>query len=371
MLVCSSWLHVLPTIMERKATVPLISSSISTLGLSILSKSSGQRKWELRYMQSYCATTQALRQLLQAGARQPGHELAAAALCLSLIEALKPKFDHGWFGHVRAGAELIQLAGPRAFAEPVPLKLLIGFCPILLSEACLSQRKSFLDSDDWRRVLFSQSSPSPMLSLMSTAAIIPGLLQETAALPFQSPQHTLSVAHQLLSVFSSVLFALDQWELSLRGSTSGPLFWPGETRGSLHAGGGPPTSSIHFSDTYKAMCLMQAWAYGIECLTGIERLGSTIDGVLRTSVMSEMQSAWNRETVLGLSRKIYQSLWYFLQDDLRLYGPVSTVFPLNIAYEALLSHCPEASDDDIKGCEHAISLLSQKGFALHPRAKQS
>ena len=51
------------------------------------------------------------------------------------FQALKPKFDHGWFGHVRAGAELIQLAGPRVFAEPVPLKLLIGFCPILVSHS--------------------------------------------------------------------------------------------------------------------------------------------------------------------------------------------------------------------------------------------
>lgn len=62
---------------------------------------------------------------------------------------------------------------------------------------------------------------------------------------------------------------------------------------------------------------------------------------------------------------IVRGVEHFLQDEMRLFGPASAVFPLRVAYE-VLSKDYEGNRDNIKRCQRLISRIRERGISAIP-----
>ncbi|KAJ5713541.1 uncharacterized protein N7483_010722 [Penicillium malachiteum] len=116
-----------------------------------------------------------------------------------------------------------------------------------------------------------------------------------------------------------------------------------------------------------ANVLTHLWAFQITCATEIERLAPlALDCVFNTHI-SAFEDPFisnlveNKEQMIDLGRKIYLSMDYLLQDEMELFGPASTFYPLRVAYQRFKASQPE-STGDIAYIENIVDRLAQKGL---------
>jgi hypothetical protein len=64
---------------------------------------------------------------------------------------------------------------------------------------------------------------------------------------------------------------------------------------------------------------------------------------------------------IQLSRYIYQSTEFLMQDAMKIYGPYSVIFPLKVAYDTLSAGGKE-SEEDLRECRKMLGMIRRKGF---------
>ncbi|KAJ6036709.1 hypothetical protein N7540_000988 [Penicillium herquei] len=116
-----------------------------------------------------------------------------------------------------------------------------------------------------------------------------------------------------------------------------------------------------------ANVLTHLWAFQITCATEIERLAPlALDCVFHKHI-SEFEDPFisnlvdNKERMVDLGRNIYLSMDYLLQDEMELFGPASTFYPLRVAYQRFKASQPEMTGD-IACIENIVDRLAQKGL---------
>lgn len=163
--VCSPWLLVLPLLLDRIQSNPLLSVSLRTLGYSIMCKrnqTSSQDRWDLFRARSYAEALRFLNQRLTE-VNGASDESATAIMCLCIAEVcaiylapcrmkeiytekcklLIPTSSEGWIAHVRGIGQMMELCGPESFTRRTSLQLFLAFRPLIVCVFVLPTVKSF------------------------------------------------------------------------------------------------------------------------------------------------------------------------------------------------------------------------------------
>ncbi|KAE8143970.1 hypothetical protein BDV38DRAFT_5513 [Aspergillus pseudotamarii] len=365
-LVCASWLDALPHLINEERYGSLLLQTVRTLGLSILCKEQAKKECDSQRLRCYCSAIHQLRSRLLLSDDHCREQTVAAIMSLTLAELVMPTSQKGWIAHVRAVGEIMRIIGPDQFTVSTAHRLFVGFRPIILIEAILSRTPTFLELNEWQSVPFQKHFPSPMQQLLSCAAVLPSLLQQTDSVKQVPPQNSVAERREVALALTKILMNLQQWELSYKNSFREPLYWP-KSKGATS--GDTSIQSFWFPNALTATALIHSWAFQIICRAQIDQLEG-LNRVPRGFGDLDTGSTFQiLEGPVDFSIRICQSMDYFLDDQMKIYGPAAAIFPFQIAYETLLLYLRPYSNQ-VKVCKAIIVRFSQKGFDVKPSASQ-
>lgn len=111
-----------------------------------------------------------------------------------------------------------------------------------------------------------------------------------------------------------------------------------------------------------------ALSFDIICLTEMGKIDLFLAGHginLRSAAGQTLEIDDTDRKAWELASKICQSVEYFLQEDMRLFGPASAVFPLRIAYD-VLSRDSQGSQGILRRCQGLIGQIRKTGISAVP-----
>ncbi|KAK2738397.1 hypothetical protein FQN57_007074 [Myotisia sp. PD_48] len=355
--VCGVWAETLPTLVTMGKHETLLSCAVQTLGLAILSKGPSYGFSQFECFKTYSRALRYLQHQLSRVGSCFDEKLAAAIMCLTLAELMLPTSDFAWSAHVKGVEGLIRVSGPELFSKGIPHILFAGFRPLLLFDAFQSRRSTFLTLDEWTSIPFKASPPSPMQSLLSQAAAIPPVLERVDLLAkFPETVETTKIIGKAVDELLNILELLRGWKHSLSRELAEPLYW-------VAAGPESPSNLVirgyqrsdrqyghrlWFPSLMVASCMTHYWAFKIVCLLELNKLLSLYPTTTLYALESrenEHSNPWpyhpfndqaglpSQARALDLAINICQSMEYLMQDEMKLYGPASTFFPLKTAIE--------------------------------------
>ncbi|OQE20896.1 hypothetical protein PENFLA_c015G00287 [Penicillium flavigenum] len=107
------------------------------------------------------------------------------------------------------------------------------------------------------------------------------------------------------------------------------------------------------------------WAFRILCLHELKRFITHLSGHEQEQPIWTGQLRMNyddiRVQIIAFAKNISLSMVYLLQEEMRLFGPASTIFPLHVAYKGYKS-LGSGQQADIAYIEGIVDELHQKGL---------
>ncbi|KAF9888459.1 hypothetical protein FE257_008566 [Aspergillus nanangensis] len=361
--ICGSWVGVLPDLNRHPGSDPVLLTAVDALATSIMSLQPPQELAYIESAQSYLTAIQTLRKDLHVAHRSCDSEVLAAIMCLSLAELMFPESDDGLSMHVNAVACILQSHGPGRYQAGTLHKLFIGFRPLLMIHAIQARKAIFLAAHSWTSIPFAFFSPSPMQSLLNQVATLPSLLERIDRLP---DRESMSFGPEVNDIFESlvdILHRLDKWESALHSDTATPLYWDRDENRDLCF----TKVAIWFPNITMANVFTHIWTFRGVALFEMERL---IDIFPRlridySTILTDLHFDHVRSTVAEYSQKICQSMEYLMQDEMRLFGPASTLLPLQMAYRAFTSD-PVKNEEGVHFIDDIVAGLVKKGLRSVP-----
>jgi hypothetical protein len=227
-------------------------------------------------------------------------------------------------------------------------------------EAFQHRRPCFLALSDWIDTPFIVDPPSIMQSLLSQAARIPALLQRNDILLDDNCDASAFEYMEMLQSFLDILDGFEAWESWLREEFDAPTYWQHTSGPSTKTNPGHCDLALWFPNVTMSNVYTHLWAFSIVCLTEIQRLRSNFPAMLVESWPSQFDSNHLESRKAELTTLICRSMSYLMQDEMRLFGPASTLFPLHIAYH--ITRANPAQREESACVEEAIKRLVQKGM---------
>lgn len=175
-----------------------------------------------------------------------------------------------------------------------------------------------------------------MQTLLSHTACIPSLLQQTDMVLASSRNASLDQATALCTNYLELSSAMRKWEQLLQFHYPGSLWHlpsfskPGPSL--------PPGRSIWFSDITMANIYTHLWTFRIICAIEFDRLFSLYPSAdlhcsVAHNIFSSQDIQGHNETLAGI---ICCCMEYLIQGDLKLFGPLSAMLPLQTAYKVYI-----------------------------------
>lgn len=211
-----------------------------------------------------------------------------------------------------------------------------------------------------------------MQSLLNKAAIIPSLMSQSDILLAKAHQIGFGAgAKDLFNRFVDALIDLENWEMGYCQESDRWCYWPSDipvvypvtTGGSISYG-----KPLWYTNVTMANVYTNLWAFRIICLSELERLAHhsppfnmTQDIPLSKSLNLKHVSTYKA----AFAKQICLSMEYLLQDEMGLFGPASTYFPLQVAYETFLEH-GDMRKEEIAFVDGVVLRLVQKGLRSAP-----
>ncbi|KAH1287576.1 hypothetical protein KXW42_001435 [Aspergillus fumigatus] len=335
--VCGSWVEVLPRLANTSNQKSIFFLSLKALAFTITFHRYPQKVSSLDATTAYSAAICALRRQLAAESQPFNAELAASIMCLSLAEA-----------------GLLH-------------KLFVGFRPLLVIDAFRFREPTFLAEKRWTSIPFAFSNTSLMQDFLSEVAIIPNYLHAVDQLMVNPGDGSAENATEVCFAFVEWVNRLEQWEQmvereeggtyekSSEGEQAAQLIDPGITG-----------HTLWFPSVTIANVLTHLWAIHIVCLKEIDKLRATFSSNVEPCIPAKFCSVEYQQTqVLTLSKRICHSMEYLLQDELKLFGPASTAFPLKVAHDSF-RECGTTQEGYIKFVNSIVSRLDAKGLRAMP-----
>ncbi|KAF3052650.1 hypothetical protein E8E11_011481 [Didymella keratinophila] len=276
------------------------------------------------YLDTYGSAIQGLGTVLDGYSGPVGSTVAIAGMCLALSEAYVPTSHQGYNTHLRGVAAMMQSRDPSAFIEGVAHLMFAGVRPLIVIDAVIRRKSTFLMELRWQSVPSAVHRATRMQVLLSHATAIPPLLEAI---------DSDTVDMQLVQTgLLKILDKLQDWEESFVADNM------------LHQSVNPvhfglpvdslllPDPCLSFLDVSHANCLTHCWAFRIVCLTELARLGISEASGTMNALGAEFDC---QAEVEDLGYKICRALPFLLQKDMSLYGSMSAGYPLQVILESL------------------------------------
>ncbi|KAF7915559.1 uncharacterized protein EAE97_012198 [Botrytis byssoidea] len=330
--VCGSWVTALPEL-SIDTIGPLaecLQSASSALALSITAYRSITNMVNFISIQ-YEKSLHLLAQNLAVSKGAYRNELVASFMCLALVEVLSPMHQSSWLIHVEGVSRMFQLSPPDIFASGVEHTLFIGFRPLLILQAFILRKATFLAENSWVHTPFQNYHASQLQSLLRVAACIPGILESVDVTMHNPYTATIEIAQDQITELVNAKARLEAWCCSCLKTSSRLLYW----RRSIEVEDERKLDLWWFQDLSTANVFVYLWAFQLICLLNIHCIFEMYPELERLIDNATYDAKGVREICLELSVQIYQSMEYILQDEFMLYGISSTRFPLQTACGAL------------------------------------
>ncbi|GKZ58795.1 hypothetical protein AnigIFM49718_004633 [Aspergillus niger] len=316
--------------MSENPDSDIILAAANALSTSIMSRRLSERASSINSTRSYLTALQMMREELGTAKKSSDRELLASIMCLSLAEVMFPGPTEGLKMHINAVARILQANGPQRYQTGVSHRLFIGFRPLLMINAIQCRTPSFLGSDTWKMIPFAIFRPSPMQSLLSQAAALPLILHRIDNISGREASiGDQTEATSILNSVGDLLNSLNEWEASETNNATSPLYWYRDQ--STKASEIP---CIWFPGITMANAITYIWAFRIICLYEMERLASSLPQANFDywRILKEHHIESVQKSSANLLRQICESMEYLLQEEMKLFGPASTILPLQVAY---------------------------------------
>lgn len=205
-----------------------------------------------------------------------------------------------------------------------------------------------------------------MQSLLSEAAAIPSLLQQIDILHndlYQGSSHDVA---NLLRYFMAAFDNFENWEVYLRTENAEAHYWS-VSPDMQFTGASPHDGYIWYPNITMANVYTHLWAFRIICLSEINNLVSLSPSIIHRNQLSSWQFDFDniQEDMIALSKQICMSMEYLIQDEMRLFGPASTFFPLQTAYRTFQLDELRHRENLIR-IEGIVGRLVKKGLQSAP-----
>ncbi|CAD6442364.1 310c9ded-c960-4a0a-89de-1f7f02cacb23 [Sclerotinia trifoliorum] len=265
------------------------------------------------------------------------------------------------YAHTTAIKVFFETFGPHYFKSGTSHALFQGFRPPIILQAFRDRQPTFLSSESWNKIPFTSACPSAMQALLTDVSTIPFLLKCNDAL-FENGSSAIQVAEMFQS-FIDALERLTEWENHFRLESGFQYYWQcGTDAGELNT-----CQSLHVPITFlnftMANCLIHIWAIRVICLAETERIvlfsSHPIQPKPHTSQFRS--AAYVQGQINHFSRLILRSMEYFFSDDMKLFGPASTLFPLSVAYQQFTAACYQC-DEELKFINSIVNQLIDRGL---------
>lgn len=358
--VCGAWVQILPSLVAGAPPGTLISLATRAFGAAILDVSDLGKSNQFRSNEAYLATLQELKNNILLSKNCLRIETAAAIACLAMTELLLPTSNEATYAHCKGLGALMSSYPPDLFDSDNFHFVFVGCRPVLLFQALVARRSTFLAQNPWLTAPFSNRPPSELQKLISEAAIIPSIMEEIDILPTLSGPAAFSRAVRAQSMLLGVLGQLDEWIGRFGRITIG--FPGGFTQSILPDGTRDITSNMRYPNLLTANVHIHLWAFQIICLTELEKIYLFTSS--HKSAPDHEAGAQNGSSgrQLGLATNICQSIDYFLQDRMNLHGPAASLFPLGIAYD-VFRRDTRKNTQFIRRCQELFDRIYSKGFS--------
>ncbi|KAF5867755.1 putative c6 finger domain-containing protein [Botrytis fragariae] len=319
--VCGSWVTALPelTIDTIGPLAECLQSASSALALSITAYRRSINMVDSISVQ-YEKSLHLLAQNLAVCKSFYRNELVATVMCLALVEVLSPIRPSSWLIHVEGVSRMFQLSPPELFASGVEHTLFIGFRPLLILQAFILRKATFLAEDSWVHTPFQNHRSSPLQSLLGVASCIPGTLERVDVSIHNPCTATIEIVQDRIKELANSKALLEAWHCSYLKTSSRPLYW----RRNIEIECKSNLNLWWFQDLSTANVFIYFWAFQLICLIDIHVLLEKYPELERLVHKAIYDARGLREICLELSVQIYQSMEYILQDDFMLYGVSST-----------------------------------------------
>ncbi|EEA25481.1 hypothetical protein TMatcc_006295 [Talaromyces marneffei ATCC 18224] len=365
--ICGAWVEVLPNLRNGGGTPDLVlAAAVEALATSILTQKLNPNQDNVESFQSYEVALRSLRKSFVVNQRCD-IELLASIMCLSLVELMMPSTSAALETHMKGAGQFFQAYGAEACSVGVLHTLFAGFRPLLIFEAFQFRKPTFLSSPAWMDAPFSIFSASPMQSLLNKAAIIPTLLSQSDILLDKARQSNLEVK-DLFNSLVDALVDLENWEMEYSHEADKWCYWPSDIPAPLESiSYGKP---LWYTNVTMANVYTNLWAFRIICFSELERLAENFPSFHMAHENIPLPRPLNLKRVhaykTALAKQICLSMDYLLRDEMGLFGPASTYFPLQAAYETFLENEGTMRKEGIAFVEGVVLRLVQKGLRSAP-----
>ncbi|KAK4189034.1 hypothetical protein QBC35DRAFT_381125, partial [Podospora australis] len=333
-----AWAEVLPDL-TRQGVDKVLISAIRAFAFSILVRHPEENITEAKALEAYSSALLSVHETLDAPQRPSPVELIAAVMCLLFAELILTTTLESWAAHLEGLGKLIQTCEPEYFSSGIPHRLFVGARPALVVLAIQSRKSSFLTLEQWKVVPFREIVPSSMQVLLGEAAMLPSLIERLDKLSGAD----LEVAKVELRELMASRSRLEAWEIGFLTTREHP-----RVRYDVPGGYG----TLWFDSLTTANGLTHAWSFNVICLANIERIASHFPelsndiGIARSEISREKKR---------LSIMICQSMEYLVQDNMKLFGPMSGILPLQTAFEAFRDGGSETMAE-LRWCEEMLMV---------------
>jgi hypothetical protein len=197
-----------------------------------------------------------------------------------------------------------------------------------------------------------------MQQLINISANLPSFLEQADQIMEAPCELRTTQLSNLWQSFSNLFSQLENWEkvLHKQSMCSQPL--DSNSEPSLLG------VCLWFSDITMANFYTHIWAFQIVCILELKHLACLV----RKLDLQGLES-WNLPkssiSIQAVSRKICLSMEYLLKDDMKLFGPASTILPLQTAYKVFSMDRHEYMSE-IKYIEGIVDCLVEKGLRSIP-----
>jgi hypothetical protein len=230
-----------------------------------------------------------------------------------------------------------------------------------------NRRKTFLALKGWTTTPFQEVPVLIMQLLFNKACQLPALLERYDTLgDFSSPSKLVAM-QQLRNGFLYMIKSLGVLELSAKAQANFPLVWPKPDSPCKEPCDRKP---LWFANVLVASSLTHCWAFEIVARTHLDDVDEAIariDGCKRKAIPRRSGSAngVGEDPISILAERTCDSMSYFLQPKLKIYGPASTFFTFLTAmnvFKSKKTYCASR----LSRCHETLGRLANIGIHLPP-----
>ena len=300
----------------------------------------------------YTSTLSRLRETLVDMSQTNDFDLLAAACLLAIYEYTAMTSNTGWLKHLQGIATLLEQRGASHFRKQ-PYRALLSFVRTsILFAALWSGERSFLEREEWTRVLSTDDKvDSQTTSMTNLLARFPGLIEDARRqrrnqATGASPNESLETAHGLRTVLNDLESWNEKCSIVIQEHLPKSIPQPFDCQvGSTD----PCTDIFWYTRLDVAASFCQYHALSILAHKWLHHLDADQD-----------PDNWHCATTHQHAIAIHKSVSYFLIPEHSLAGAFHLLFPAYMACQALAAAQPERA----RLVEVLNTMAEDKGIAI-------